>query len=81
MCRGTPEFKMEDDGKKHKFDWGGVVTFMIAMIALQVLVTQGIDFGWTSMSTIGLLLVTFVSIVLFLWIEERADKAFVDFHF
>ncbi|WP_249963291.1 MFS transporter [Histophilus somni] len=79
MCRGTPEFKMEDDGKKHKFDWGGVVTFMIAMIALQVLVTQGGDFGWTSMTTISLLLVTFVSIVLFLWIEERADKAFVDF--
>ncbi|MFY1027055.1 MFS transporter [Actinobacillus seminis] len=79
MCRGTPEFKMESSGKKHKFDWAGVITFMIAMIALQILVTQGGDFGWTSMATIGLLIITFVSIVLFLWFEERADKAFVDF--
>lgn len=68
---------MESSGKTQI--WLGVITFMIAMIALQNISDSRRWFYWQVWQTIGLLIITFVSIVLFLWFEERADKAFVDF--
>ena len=35
MVRGTPESKVESTGS-YKFDWPGVITFMVTMVALQV---------------------------------------------
>ena len=40
MVRGTPESKAAA-GKDYRFDTMGVLTFMVAMVALQVLATQG----------------------------------------
>jgi MFS family permease len=56
MVRGTPESKaaVETD---YRFDTLGVLTFMVTMVALQVLTTQGSDIGWTSPS-IALLMPT-----------------------
>ena len=45
MMRGTSESKAETKGD-YKFDLPGVLTFMVAMVALQVVVTQGNNFGW-----------------------------------
>jgi DHA2 family multidrug resistance protein-like MFS transporter len=47
MMRGTPESKAQATGH-YKFDFPGVLTFMIAMVALQVVVTQGNNLGWTT---------------------------------
>jgi hypothetical protein len=44
--RGTPESRAAD--KTYRFDTMGVLTFMVTMVALQVLATQGSDIGWTS---------------------------------
>ncbi|MDO5686836.1 MAG: MFS transporter [Neisseria sp.] len=78
MCRGTPESKVETTTKS-KFDWPGVITFMVTMVALQVVVTQGSKFGWASMTTIALVIATFVFGSLFLWFEGNNNSAFVDF--
>src|SRR5690606_41102506 len=45
MIRGTPESKAATHGSR-KFDYAGVITFMIMMVALQVLSTQGAELGW-----------------------------------
>src|SRR4051794_10836488 len=78
MVRGTPESKAEAKGD-YKFDITGVLTFMIAMVALQVFATQGARFGWTSPQSLGLLLVSVVFGVLFFRAESGNRNAFVDF--
>lgn len=78
MMRGTPESKAETGGD-YKFDLPGVLTFMIAMVALQVVVTQGNELGWGSPLSLGLIAVTLVFGALFLWIESKSDHAFFDF--
>lgn len=78
MIKGTPESKAETKGD-YKFDFAGVLTFMIAMVALQILVTQGNKFGWTSPFILSLAGITAVFGTLFFMIESRAAQGFVDF--
>lgn len=78
MMRGTPESKAESQGS-YKFDLPGVLTFMVTMVALQVLVTQGNKLGLTSPAGLGLLAVTVVFGWLFIRIENKAGNAFFDF--
>src|SRR5688572_2018619 len=53
MVRGTPESKAAAE-KGYQFDTMGVLTFMVTMVALQVLATQGSEIGWTNPVTLGL---------------------------
>jgi DHA2 family multidrug resistance protein-like MFS transporter len=78
MVRGTPESRaVVTNG--YTLDTAGVLTFMVTMIALQVLATQGAEFGWTSLASVVLLLVAVVVGVLFVRTERRSDDPFVDF--
>jgi DHA2 family multidrug resistance protein-like MFS transporter len=78
MVRGTPESRAE--GKHtYNFDTTGVLTFMIAMVALEVFATQGAKFGWTSAVSLVLLAVAVVFGVIFFRTESRSANAFVDF--
>lgn len=79
LTKELPENKRENVGK-YKVDWGGIVVFMIAMLALQIFITKGNQFGWTSLITISLLAITIVFFYLFVYIEKRVPFAFVDFN-
>jgi DHA2 family multidrug resistance protein-like MFS transporter len=78
MVRGTPESRAEVK-RDYKFDTMGVVTFTIAMVALQVFATQGARFGWTSAASLGLLALSVVFGFLFFRTESGNPNAFVDF--
>ena len=78
MMRGTPESKAATRGD-YKFDLPGVLTFMVAMVALQVVVTQGNNFGWASLLSLGLIAITVVVSAIFLKIESKSPNAFFDF--
>lgn len=78
MIQGTPESKAESKGN-YKFDFVGVITFMITMVALQIVVTQGNKLGWTSPLILGLAAVAVIFGVLFFRIEACAEQGFVDF--
>lgn len=78
MMRGTPESKARTTGG-YKFDLSGVSAFMVAMVALQVLVTQGNKLGWTSAMGLGLLAATVVFGLLFFRIESKVSNGFFDF--
>jgi MFS transporter, DHA2 family, multidrug resistance protein len=78
LTRGTPESKAESK-KAYRFDLAGVTAFMIAMIALQVVVTQGNGLGWSSPSVLVLAAVALVFGALFFRVEARAPAPFVDF--
>jgi DHA2 family multidrug resistance protein-like MFS transporter len=78
MVRGTPESKAPAD-REYTFDTKGMLTFMVAMIALQVVTTQGSEMGWTNPITLALCVVVLVVGLLFFRIESRARNPFVDF--
>lgn len=78
MVRGTPESKAPPKAG-YRFDLQGVLTFMVAMVALQVLATQGGRFGWTSPASLGLLAVAVIFGVVFFRIESGNPNAFVQF--
>jgi DHA2 family multidrug resistance protein-like MFS transporter len=77
LMKGMPESKAEEQTSS-KFDLAGVLTFMVAMIALQIVVTQGNNVGWTSPLTLSLLAVTLAFGWLFFRIESHIANAFVD---
>jgi DHA2 family multidrug resistance protein-like MFS transporter len=78
MVKGTPESKGEIR-KDYKFDLAGVITFMIALISLQVLLTKGSDFGWVSVISIILFFAFLVFGYIFYKTEKGNKNAFVDF--
>ena len=78
LLRGTPESKAENKGH-YKFDLAGVLTFMVAMVALQVFVTQGNRLGWSSPLIMSLGVVALVFSLIFFRIEAGAAHGFLDF--
>jgi len=78
MMRGTPESKAETTGA-YKFDLWGVLTFLVAMVALQIVVTQGNKMGWTSPTILGLIAAVIIFGALFFRIENTSGQPFVDF--
>ncbi|GAA4284210.1 multidrug efflux MFS transporter NorB [Brevibacterium daeguense] len=80
LLRGTPESKAERDPEAaaHGFDWGGLATFVIALLAINVYISQGPNIGWLSLPGLLLILVTVVSGLLFLQIETHRKFSFID---
>ena len=78
MVRGTPESKAVDQGT-YSFDTKGVFTFMVTMVALQVLTTQGSQTGWTSPMMLTLAGMVVVVGAMFFRIESVARSPFVNF--
>lgn len=78
MIAGTPESKAESKGNK-KLDLIGIIIFMIAMIALQVLVVKGASIGFGTPAGIALIILTVVATLIFIFIEKGKDGAFIDF--
>ena len=79
MIKGTPESKAQQSGKRKKLDIAGIITFMIVMIALQVLVSKGSELGWTS--TVSLILIAAIIVfgIAFFRIEKGKEAALIDF--
>ena len=79
MIKGTPESKVQRSGEKKKSDVAGIFTFMIVMIALQVLVSKGSELGWTSTVSLILIAVIIIFGIAFFRIENRKEGAFINF--
>ncbi|EUJ28501.1 major facilitator family transporter protein [Listeria floridensis FSL S10-1187] len=81
LIKGTPESKVIQTANESKgrFDIGGLLTFIIAMVCLNLVITRGSTFGWTSLTTIIMTLVFLVSAFLFFRIELRQANGFIDF--
>src|SRR5215204_7614932 len=60
-----------------KLDWGGVIFSAIAIFALVYALIEGPKFGWTSLQTIGLLLVSAAVFAIFVWWERHVADPMV----
>lgn len=59
LVHGTPESRAGEK-RNEKLDLAGVITFMVAMVALQVVATQGNRLGWSSPSSLLLIAVAII---------------------
>ena len=77
LIRGTPDSKVETKERK-PFDWFGLTTFIVAMVAVNVVIGQGSALGWSSPTVLLLSALFVVSAVAFLKIESSSPSGFVD---
>jgi MFS transporter, DHA2 family, multidrug resistance protein len=78
LIKDVPESKAPSTGK-FKFDFGGLAIFIITLLAINILITQGANLGWTSATTIILGVVSIVGIVAFVKYEAKRTTALIDF--
>lgn len=78
LIKDTPESKAKNTDNS-KFDIGGLIVFIITMVALNIFITQGAEIGWTNWITLVLLAVTIVGAIIFIKIEIGKSNALIDF--
>jgi DHA2 family multidrug resistance protein-like MFS transporter len=78
MIRGTPENRAQGT-QNAKTDGFGIIAFMIAMISLQVVATQGARLGWSSTPVLALAATALIVGVAFVRREARTASPFIDF--
>lgn len=78
LIKDTPESKGESSGA-FKFDYTGLLVFIITMVALNIFITYGADLGCTSPISIILAIVTIIGAILFFKIETKKEIVLIDF--
>lgn len=80
LLRGTPESKAAIDpaAKQQGFDWGGLAAFVVLLVSINIYISQGAVLGWLSLGGLGLIALTAVSGLIFLYIETHRAGAFVN---
>ena len=77
LIKGTPESRMPD--AEHKpFDWAGFIAFIVAMVAVNIVIGQGSTLGWLSPTVIGLGIVFVIAAAVFFKVESGNPASFVD---
>lgn len=78
LISGTPETKKAKDTSR--FDISGLIFFLISIISLNIIITQGSKLGWTSLFIICLIIVCLISFIIFFKVEtDKKKEAFIDF--
>ena len=77
LLRDAPESKAASRGKGG-FDWFGFLAFIVAMVAVNVVIGQGSTLGWSSPVVIALSVVFVVAAIAFFWVEIDNPNGFVD---
>ncbi|MBA9029127.1 MULTISPECIES: MFS transporter [Bacillaceae] len=78
LIKDTPESKAESKGA-FKFDYTGLVIFIITMLALNLFITRGSDWGWTSSLTLICAAIAIIGIIVFVKVEIKKSIALIDF--
>jgi DHA2 family multidrug resistance protein-like MFS transporter len=77
LLRGAPESKVAS-AESRRFDWPGFISFIIAMVAVNVVIGQGPALGWLSPVVIALAVVFILAAVVFFKVESGNPNGFVD---
>ena len=79
LIQGTPESRQASSGSARGYDVPGILTFMLGMVALNLVIGQGASLGWISTAVIGLAVVAVAALGAFFIIERKASVPFIDF--
>ena len=77
LLRGTPESKAAHP-HSGKFDWSGLISFIVALVAINVYISQGPVIGWLSLTGIALVAVSVIGTLVFFSIETKKSTAFLN---
>ncbi|WP_338469727.1 MFS transporter [Niallia sp. XMNu-256] len=78
LLKNIQENKAEEQ-RKEKFDFTGFILFIVAMLMINIIVTRGQDFGWSSPLTLSLIAGAIATIVIFFAVERKKKNQFIDF--
>lgn len=78
LLRGTPESKDTTAAHK-KFDVVGIAIFVLMMISINVVITQGGKLGWTNPIILGLDALFIITLITFYLFERKKHDPFIDF--
>ena len=76
--KDTPESKQQSTGK-FKFDYTGLAIFIVTMIALNLFITYGADWGWTNIKSLVVLAITIIGLIVFIKFEKGREVVLIDF--
>ena len=77
LIRGTPESKATATVEK-SFDWDGLISFIIALLSLNIVIGQGSALGWFSTAILIGWAIFIIATIIFFRIETRRKNSFVD---
>lgn len=79
LIKEVPESRPGNSGK-FTFDYIGLFIFIVAMIGLNVFITQGTNLGWTSPITLSLAGLAVIGTIVFIQFEKRRkENPLIDF--
>ncbi|MCQ6281485.1 MFS transporter [Bacillus sp. EB600] len=78
LIKDTPESKAESKGA-FKFDVRGLTILVVTLLALNLFITRGKDWGWTSAPILICLAVAIIGIFVFVKVEKNNAIALIDF--
>ncbi|NYF24334.1 MFS transporter [Sporosarcina sp. JAI121] len=78
LLKDIAESKAEQPSNS-KFDFAGLLIFIFIMLALNLTITRGHEFGWTSPLTIALISITIIGTVIFFLVEIKKKSKFIEF--
>lgn len=79
LITGVPESRNPASSKKAGYDLPGIITFMVGMLAINILISQGGNVGWLSSATLGLGLLSVITFIIFYKIERKKENPFINF--
>ena len=77
LLRDAPESKAASR-EAGRFDWFGFLAFIVAMVAVNIVIGQGSVLGWLSPIVIALVVVFVIAAMAFFWMEVGNPNGFVD---
>jgi len=78
LTRDTPDSRAPDAAAQRRFDWSGLLTFVAAMLAINIFISQGPKLGWFSGASLALVIAFVVFVLAFFRIETRKPEPFLD---
>src|SRR5699024_4433256 len=78
LIKGTPETK-SDNTTDLKFDFTGLILFVVMMLSINIVITQSGTFGIVSPLILGLIIVFVLTTMYFIKIENKKRNPLIDF--
>lgn len=81
LIKHAPETKAPKSEKaaENKFDFVGLVLLVIAMLSINMIITQASDYGLMSLLIISMIIVFIVSFIAFIIWEQKYNNPLIDF--
>lgn len=80
LITGVPESKNPSSDKKRNFDLPGIITFMIGMLSINLVISQGDRIGLLSPITLSLAAISLITFFVFFRIEKNTKDSFINFN-